>query len=262
MVGRSFTLGLRWRKRSVGPGPRSRALKRKTVIDAPRREDHLPFATGVGRRVKGAAVSDRRKPSRNEQRRARALAAERGISYMQALNVIRSETRSTGSTLLAIFIEQCENILGRRGIIGGVYSQRPSRARVVADAFSQAQGLLASRVRELAPGEPTAPVADAAKMLAGAALAAADPLNEIVTPQQLAELVRESPSQIPWAELPASRPDADRVLEDTGEWWSRVRGTLPEVDDLERADDHALRVLLRLVTEYAFWSETGVADIP
>jgi hypothetical protein len=207
-------------------------------------------------------VSDRRKPNRNEQRCARALAAEQGISYVQALNMIRNETRGTDSTLVAIFIEQCENILGRRGIIGGVYSQLPSRSRVVADAFSHAQGLLATRVRELAPGEPTGPVADAAKMLAGAALAAADPHNEIETSQQLAELVRASPSQNPWAELPASHPGADRVLEDTSEWWSRIHGTMPEVDDLEPADDHALRVLLRLVTEYAFWSETGVADIP
>ncbi len=207
-------------------------------------------------------MSDRRKPNRSEQRRARARAAELGIGYMQALKMIRNETRSAGSTRVVILIEQCENILGRRGIVGGMYSQRPSRARVLADAFSHAQGLLASRVRELAPGEPTAPVADAAKMLAGAALAAADPLNEIETPQQLAELVHESPRQIPWAELPESRPGADRVLEGTGEWWSRVCAALPEVGDLERADDHALRVLLRLATEYAFWSETGVADIP
>lgn len=183
---------------------------------------------------------------------------------MQALNMIRSETRSAGagSTPVAIFIEQCENILGHRGIIGGVYTQRPSRARVVADAFSQAQGLLASRVRELAPGEPTALVADAAKMLAGAALAAADTRDAIETPQQLAEFVRESPSQIPWAELPASRLGADRAFEDTREWWSRVRATLSGVEGLNGADSHALRVLLRLVAEYAFWSETGVADLP
>lgn len=117
-------------------------------------------------------------------------------------------------------------------------------------------------MRELAPGEPTAPVADAAKMLAGAALAAADPRGEIETPQHLAELVRESPSQIPWAELPTSRSGADRALEDTREWWSRIRATLPGLEDLNRADGYALRVLLRLVAEYAFWSETGVADLP
>jgi hypothetical protein len=181
---------------------------------------------------------------------------------MHALNMIRNETRSTGSTPTAIFVEQCENILGRRGIIGGVYSQRPSRARLVADALAHAQGLLASRVRELAPGEPTAPVADAAKMLAGAALAAADPRNEIQTPQQLAELVRESPSQIPWADLSAARPGGDRAVEGTREWWSRIRATLPGVEGLNPADSHALRVLLRLAAEYAFWSRTGVADLP
>jgi hypothetical protein len=212
--------------------------------------------------VKGAVVSDRRKPNRTEQRRARALAAARHIGYMQALSMIRIETESVGSTSLAIFDEQCENILGRRGIIDGLYRERHSRARVVADAFANAHALLASRVRELAPGGPTDPVADAAKMLAGAALAAADPRDQIETPRQLAELVREAPGQIPWAELPASRPGADRAVEDTREWWSRIRDTLSRLDDLAHVDGHAVRVLLRLAAEYAFWSETGVADLP
>ncbi len=49
-----------------------------------------PLAMGVGRRARGAAVSDR--PSRNEQRRARALAAQEGLSYQQALTRLRHET--------------------------------------------------------------------------------------------------------------------------------------------------------------------------
>jgi len=207
-------------------------------------------------------VSDRRKPNRNEQRRARALAASQGISYMQALNMIRNGARSTNSTPLVILAEQCENILGRRGIIGGGYSQTPSRVRLVADALVHAQDLLTTRVAELAPGESTARVADAAKMLAGAALAAADPANQIQTPRQLISFVRESPSQVAWWDLPPSWPGGDRQVDDTREWWSYVRDAIPGLGDAERPDGYTLRVLLRLATEYAYWSETGVGDLP
>ncbi len=256
MLGLALAKALRW----AGPTPTCPHAENRHRRVATSR----PFALGDGRGTsrKGAAVSDRRKPNRNAQRRARTLVAERGITYMQAVSMIRNEPTSTGSTSLEIFTEQCENILGRRGIVSGMHSKRPSRARLIADAFAHARGLLASRVRELAPGEPIVPVADAAKMLAGAALAAADPRCQIVTPQQLVELVRESPSQIAWAGLPSSRPGADRALEDTREWWSRVRDTLPGVGDLEAADSHTLHVLLRLLAEYAFWCETGVADLP
>ena len=43
-------------------------------------------------------MSNRRKPNRNEQRRARALAASEGISYMQALSMIRAATNGASST--------------------------------------------------------------------------------------------------------------------------------------------------------------------
>jgi hypothetical protein len=216
----------------------------------------------VGRRVKGAAVSDGRKPNRNEQRRARALAASQGISYMQALSMIRSQGQRTRSTPSGIFAEQCENILGRRGSIGGMYSQRPSRARLVADAFAHARNLLATRVDELAMGESIASVADAAKMLAGAALAALESGDRIQTPQQLGELVRASPSQIPWWDLPSSRSEVQRYIEDTHEWWARVDGALSELGDIEAPDSHTLHMLLRLIAEYAFWSATGSGDLP
>jgi hypothetical protein len=207
-------------------------------------------------------VSDRRKPNRNEQRRARALAAEHGISYMQALHMIRNEAQSPVSTPLGILDEQCENILGRRGIIGGMYSQRPSRPRLVADAFAHARDLLATRVTEFEPGKSTALVADAAKTLAGAALAAADPGNQIHTPRQLVTFVRESPSQVAWWDLPPSRPGGDRHVDDTREWWSRVHDAIRGIGNPEHPDSHTLRTLLRLMTEYAYWSETGVADLP
>ena len=181
---------------------------------------------------------------------------------MQALNTIRNGAQSPVSTPLGILDEQCEHILGRRGIIGGMYSQRPSRARLVADALAHARDLLATRVTELEPGESTAPVADAAKMLAGAALAAADPGNQIHTPGQLVSFVRESPSQVAWWDLPPSRPGGDRHVDDTREWWSRVHDAIRRVGDAERPDSHTLRTLLRLMTEYAYWSKTGVADLP
>jgi hypothetical protein len=207
-------------------------------------------------------VSDRRKPNRNEQRRARALAASRRISYMQALHMIRNEAQSPVSTPLGILDEQCEHILGRRGIIGGMYNQRPTRARLVADALAHAQELLATRVAELAMGESTARVADAAKMLAGAVLAALDPDGRIETPQQLGELVPASPSQIPWWDVPSSRSDVRRYVDDTHEWWSRVDDALSDLGDTEHPDSHTLQVLLRLTAEYAFWSETGSGDLP
>lgn len=181
---------------------------------------------------------------------------------MQALNTIRTGRGRTSSTPLGILAEQCEHILGRRGIIGDMYSYRPSRARLVADAVAEARDLLATRVAELGPREPTGRVADAAKMLAGAALAAIDPRSQVATPQQLVELVRESPSQIPWWDLPSQRPDDDRRVDDTREWWSRVHGTLSALGDMKSPDNHTLRALLRLTTEYAFWSKTGVADLP
>ncbi|MFI4991431.1 MAG: hypothetical protein ACHQHO_11030 [Solirubrobacterales bacterium] len=47
-------------------------------------------------------MSDRRKPNRNEQRRARALAASEGISYLQALSMIRAAPNDAGSTPRAL----------------------------------------------------------------------------------------------------------------------------------------------------------------
>lgn len=54
---------------------------------------------GVGHRTRGAAVPDR--PNRNEQRRARELAGQEGISYQQALQRLRDDPRPAASDVFA-----------------------------------------------------------------------------------------------------------------------------------------------------------------